>query len=127
LQYPKCERPIEYEALLENGLPLPKAYFTFYNDVNSLGIREMSLSFGMNENEAPKIDNFTVQIRAKVDSQSEGQKKIVSKLKLTFKIIETQKFIQAEYPPIYVLVKAGESHLIPFGPLGTQGAHRLLE
>jgi hypothetical protein len=125
VQYPRCERPIEYEALLENGSPLPKAYFSFYNDLNSLGIREMSLSFGMNE--APKADNFTVQIRAKVESENDGQKKVVSTLKLTFKIRETQQFIQAEYPPIYVLVKSGERHLIPFGPLGPQGGRRLLD
>jgi len=70
VQYPRCERQIECEALLENGSPLPKAYFTFYNEVNSLGIREMSISFGMNE--APKVDNYTVKIRAKVESESDG-------------------------------------------------------
>jgi hypothetical protein len=62
VQYPRCERPIEYEALLENGYPLPKAYFTFNNVVNSLGIREISLSFGMNE--ITKVDHYTVYIRA---------------------------------------------------------------
>jgi hypothetical protein len=69
-------------------------------------------------NEVPKVDNYTVFITAKVDSESDGQKKIVSTLKLTFKIKETQEFIQAEYPPIYVLVKSGERILIPFGPGG---------
>ena len=52
----------------------------------------MSLSFGMNE--SPKVDNYTVYIKAKVDSRIDGQKKIVSTLKLTFKILETQLFIQ---------------------------------
>jgi hypothetical protein len=70
VQYPRCERPIEYDAVLENGSPLPKAYFNFYNEVNSLGIREMSMSFGMNE--VPKVDNYTVKIRAKVESESNG-------------------------------------------------------
>ena len=65
-----CERPIEYDAILDNGSPLPKAYFTFYNDFNSLGIREMSLSFGMNE--VPKVDNYTVFIRAKVENPTDG-------------------------------------------------------
>ncbi len=70
MQYPRCERPIEYDAVLANGSPFPKAYFNFYNDLNSLGIREMSLSFGMNE--APKVDNYTVHIRAKVESENDG-------------------------------------------------------
>ena len=85
----------------------------------------MSLSFGMNE--VPKVDNYTVQIRAKTESETDGQKKLVSTLKLTFKIKDTRQFIQAEYPPIYVLVKSGEKHLIPFGPVGLQGGQRLLE
>ena len=119
-----CEREIEYDAVLWNGQPLPRAYFTFYNDVNSIGIREMSLSFGANE--VPKVDNYTVTIRATVPSDNDGQKKIVSSLKLTFKIRQTEQFIQAEYPPIYVLVKSGEKHLVPFGPLGP-GSQRRLE
>jgi hypothetical protein len=88
VQQPKCDFPIEYEAVLGNGSPLPKAYFSFYNDANSLGIREMSLSFGMNE--SPKVDNYTVYIKAKIENRIDGQKKIVSTLKLTFKIRETQ-------------------------------------
>lgn len=83
------------------------------------------MSFGMNE--VPKVDNYTVHIRAKVESDIDGQKKIESTLRVTFKIRETQQFIQAEYPPIYVLVKSGERHLIPFGPLGPQGSQRILE
>jgi hypothetical protein len=39
VQYPKCDRPIEYDAVLANGDPLPKEYFTFYNELNPLGIR----------------------------------------------------------------------------------------
>jgi hypothetical protein len=48
----------------------------------------MSLSFGMNE--VPKVDNYTVQIRAKAESETDGQKKLVSTLKLTFKIKDTR-------------------------------------
>jgi hypothetical protein len=76
----------------------------------------MSLSFGMNE--VPKVDNYTVQIRAKAESETDGQKKLVSTLKLTFKIKDSQQYIQADYPPIYVLVKSGERTFIPFGPVG---------
>lgn len=56
-----------------NGAPLPRAYFQFFNDINSLGIREMSLSFGTND--VPRVDNFTVMIRATVAGDSDGQKK----------------------------------------------------
>ena len=49
------------------------------------------MSFGMNE--VPKVDNYTVHIRAKVESDIDGQKKIESTLRVTFKIRETQQFI----------------------------------
>jgi hypothetical protein len=78
-------------------------------------------------NEEPKVDNYTVYIRAKVENPTDGEKKIVSTLKLTLKIRETHQFIQTEYPPIYVLVKSGERHLIQFGPFGLQGGQRLLD
>jgi hypothetical protein len=93
-QKPRCEQRIEYEARLENGSPLPKAYFTFNNEVNSLGIRELSLSFGMNE--APKVDSYKVEIRAKVENKTYGQKLIASSLKITFKIKDIKQLIQAD-------------------------------
>jgi len=66
----------------------------------------MTLSFGMNE--VPKVNNYTVLIRAKVESGSDRQKKMVSTLNLTLIIQDTSQFIQAEYPPIFELVKQGE-------------------
>jgi hypothetical protein len=114
---PLCEKDIEYEAPQWNGQPLPKQYFSFYNDVNSLGIRELSISFGAND--VPRVDNYTVIIRAVVPNDNDGQAKVTAFLKLIFKIRQTEHFIQAEYPPIYVLVKSGDKHLLPFGPLGT--------
>ena len=70
MQFPSCERPIEYEALLENGSPLPKSFFSFYSDFNFVGIREISLSFEIND--SPKVDNYTVLIRAKVENNTDG-------------------------------------------------------
>ena len=63
----------------------------------------MTLSFGMNE--VPKLNNYTVQIRAKLESGRDRQKKMLSALNLTFKIQDTKQFIEAEYPPIFELVK----------------------
>ena len=48
----------------------------------------MSLTFGMND--SPKVDNYTVCINAKLENKTDGQKKVFSTLKLTFKIRETQ-------------------------------------
>jgi hypothetical protein len=63
----------------------------------------MTLSFGMNE--VPKVNNYTIKIRATLESGRDRQKKMVSALHLTFKIQDTKQFIEAEYPPIFELVK----------------------
>ncbi len=67
---------------------MPREYFTFYNDLNSLGIRELSISFGAKE--VPKVDNFTVVIRGIVESDSDRQYKVSHSLKITFKIRQTE-------------------------------------
>lgn len=76
----------------------------------------MSITFGTINR--PKQDNYTVEIRAVVRRDNERQAKIISSVKICFQIRQTEQFIQAEYPPIYIVIKSGEKRVIPFGPSG---------
>jgi hypothetical protein len=57
--------------------------FFFYNDINGLGMHDMSITFGSKN--VPKFDNYTVVIKATVQNEEENVK-VQAFLKINIKI-----------------------------------------
>ena len=69
-------------------------------------------------NKLPKEDSYTVHVKAFVDSDLDGQKKLIgTPLKLTFNPRQLDQFVVTEYPPMYIISKSGEDKTFPFGSI----------
>ena len=79
-------------ALLDSGESLPKNYISFEEKVNSLGLVDRLLIFKASP--GIKIIEFNIVVKAYVDVDSDGQKKVTSLLNVKIRIIDTSKFAE---------------------------------
>jgi hypothetical protein len=119
-----CETGMRYEAYMQGGGPLIKDYLRFDELDTALGLGYRQIHFKTPKD--VKIKEFNIIVRGVVDEDKEiGQVMTYGLLKITFRVTVSEKFVQTEYPSLYLTVQAGEEWKVPFVVKNTK--RRLLQ
>jgi hypothetical protein len=100
---PMCETGMRYEAYMQGGGPLIKDYLRFDELDTALGLGYRQIHFKTPKD--VKIKEFNVIVRGVVDEDKDiGQVMTYGLLKITFRVTVSEKFVQTEYPSLYLTV-----------------------
>jgi hypothetical protein len=102
-QLPMCETGMRYEAVMVGGAPLIKEYLRFDELDTTLGLGYRQIHFKTPKD--VKMKEFNIIVRGIVDEDKDiGQVTTFGILKITIRVIVSEKFVQTEYPSLYLTV-----------------------